>query len=318
MKNVFNQVVFQVIKKCDQACPHCFFNSSPGTNEKLTLSQIKNGLVDLKKAGIKKVNKFIISGGEPTMHPSIVAIVVAIRNSFPSCKVRIDTNGLGFFKNPSLFGLLKADIYDISVDMFHNQGIIKKEERFKEIFIRKDGSSDLVNFFIKQKNKYKFELNIRWTSNRKDNALFEKFIKKYANRNLNISKKMVTATGRASILSNSIRGFGYLIEEKPENFKCLLGDSLLLAIDGFWYGCYHPVSLTKLSKPGQTLIFKSKLDNLLSSNIGQELPGVGIKKVLESIKKNELKGKTAIANILKTRYWYRCQPCEDACRKGIF
>lgn len=54
MKTQYNQIVFQIIKKYDQACPHCFFNSSPKSDEKLTLSQVKKGLADIKFAGIKK------------------------------------------------------------------------------------------------------------------------------------------------------------------------------------------------------------------------------------------------------------------------
>jgi|GEM_PF-1726232 len=318
MKTIVNQVVFQVIRECDQFCPHCFFCSVPGAKEKLSLSQIEKGLNDLKKAGIKKINKFIISGGEPILHPDIISIIKIIRVSFPASKIRIDTNGLKFFENPTLFGLLKADIYDISVDIFHNQGMLKKEKKFKEIFIEKDGKSRLVDFFIMLRKKYNFELNVRWTSNRKDSALFKKFIKKYAKKRININNKMVTATGRAKMLSDSTKGRGYLIGEKPENFKCLIGDSLLLTVNGYWHGCYHSVYLTKLSKSGQSLIFKSKLEKLLASELGKGLPKKGIEAVLKSIKNENPKLSLVISDILKNRYWYRCQPCEDACRKNVF
>jgi len=296
MKAIINQVVFQIIKECDQFCPHCFFNSSPKTKAKLTLTQIRNALKDLEKSGVKKIGKFIISGGEPVIHPDIVAIVKMIRVAFPSSKIRIDTNGLKIFENPLLLKLLKADIYDISADIFHNQGMLKKRKKFNEIFVRKSGFSELVDFFLKQKIKYKFDLNIRWTSNGRDNDLFERFVKKYKNSDVNIIKKDVTATGRASLLPGSMKGRGYLIEEKPNNFKCLIGDSLLLAIDGFWYGCYHPVSFTKLSLPGKPLMFKSKLENLLSSKLGKKLPSDGIVSVLKSIGKKNLKSNIVAKN----------------------
>lgn len=318
MKTIINQVVFQIIKECDQFCPHCFFNSSPKSKKSLTLVQIKNALGDLNKTGIKKVNNFIISGGEPTLHPDIALIVKIIKDGFPFSRIRIDTNGLNFFENPLLFKMLKADIYDISVDIFHNQGIIKKEEKFNEIFIKKDGSSDLVNLFLKQKAEHKFQLNIRWTSCGRDEELFKKFINKYKNKDLNIVKKNVTATGRAVTLPDNIKGRGYLIEERPSNFKCLIGDSLLLAIDGFWYGCYHPVSFTKLSLPGRSSVFKSKLENLLNSSLGKKLSRGGIVNALMSVRNKNSKSDIAIENIVKTKYWYRCQPCEDACEKNIF
>ena len=252
------------------------------------------------------------------MHPDIISIIKEVRVVFPSSKIRIDTNGLNFFENPLLFKMLEADIYDISVDIFHNHGIMKKEEKFKEIFVKKDGSSDLVNLFLEQRMKYKFQLNIRWTSGGKDNEIFKKFMKKYRNKNVNIVKKSVTATGRGNTLSNAIKGRGYLIEEKLCNFKCLIGDSLLLAIDGFWYGCYHPVSLTKLSLPGHPLEFKLNLENLLSSSLGKILSGDGIINALEFMREKNPKLKVIIKNIMEKRYWYRCQPCEDACKKNVF
>lgn len=316
MKTTINQVVFQIIKECDQFCPHCFFNSSPKTKEKLTSVQIKNALEDLKKSRVRKIGKFIISGGEPVMHQDIVLIVKMIRSAFPLSKIRIDTNGIRIFENPSLLKLLEADIYDISVDIFHNQGMLKKEKKLKEIFVKRSGYSGLTNFFLKQRAKYKFELNIRWTSNGKDNEVFERFINKYKNKGVNITRKNVTATGRASKLSDITKG--YLIEERPNNFKCLIGDSLLLAIDGLWYGCYHPVSLTRLSLPGNSAMFKAKLRNLLTSALGKKLPADGILSVLKSIGENNSKSKAVAESIVAKRYWYRCQPCEDACKKGIF
>lgn len=317
MKTIINQVVFQIIKECDQFCPHCFFNSSPGAKGRLTLTQVKNALNDLKKSGIKKINKFIISGGEPTLHPNIIAIVKLMRIFSPSSKIRMDTNGLNLYKNQYLFKLLEADTYDISIDLFHNQGILRNEKKFQEFFVKKDGSSDLLDFFIKQKRKYGFDLNIRWTSNRKDDRLFDTFKNKYG-KDVDIILKNVTATGRAKSLPDFVKGAGFLIEENPSNFKCLIGDSLLMALDGYWYGCYHPVSLTKLSSPGNPLIFKQKLEKLLNSNYGKELPKKGIANVLKSMKNKNKNLNSKIDSILKKKYWYRCQPCEDACIKDIF
>lgn len=317
MKTVINQIVFQIIKECDQFCPHCFFDSSPSAKGRLTLTQIKNALNDLEKSGIKKINKFIISGGEPTLHPDIIAIVKLMRKLFPFSKIRIDTNGLNLYKNQYLFKSLEVDTYDISIDLFHNQGILRNEKKFQEFFVKKDGSSALLDFFIKQKRKYGFDLNVRWTSDRKDNELFDTFKNKYG-KNINIVKKNVTATGRAKSLPDSVKSTGFLIEENPSNFKCLIGDSLLMALNGYWYGCYHPVSLTKLSSSGKPLIFKQKLEKLLNSSYGKELPKKGIANVLKSMKNKNKNLNSKIDGILKKKYWYRCQPCEDACMKDIF
>ena len=311
-------IVFQIIKKCDQGCPHCFFDSSLLRKEKLTLLQIKKGLQDLKTAGISKINKFIFTGGEPTLHSGLPAMIKAIGGSFPEAKIRIDTNGLNLFEKPSLFKKLDAGIYNISIDPFHNQGLIKKEEKFKDIFIKKDGSSPLLDFFLKQKEKHKFELDVRWTSSREDAEWFEKFFERYKNEDIAITKKFVTATGRAELLPDRMKSSGYLIKENPKNFQCLIGISIILAIDGYWYGCYHPVPFTRLSRAGQSVKFKNRSGKLMGSDIAEKLPGIGIVKTLEIIKKERPESAPAIDEVLKTRYWYRCQPCEDCCKKNIF
>ncbi len=50
----------------------------------------------------------------------------------------------------------------------------------------------------------------------------------------------------------------------------------------------------------------------------EDAPGIGIVKTLEIIKKERPESAPAIDEVLKTRYWYRCQPCEDCCKKNIF
>ena len=318
MKRTMNDIVFQVIKRCDQNCPHCFFESSPSRKEKLTLLQVRKGLEDLKAGGISKIDKFIFTGGEPTLHLSLPLMVQTVRRIFPKAKIRIDTNGLNLFEKPSLFEKLDADIYDISVDFFHNQGLLKKKEKFKNIFVKEDGCSLLLDFFLEQKKKYKFKLNVRWTSNREDDSWFKCFFERYKGRGTMITKKLITATGRARSLPGRMKSFGYLIEENPENFQCLMGNSIILAIDGNWYGCYYPALFTRLSKAGQSMKFRDRLGKLMGSDIAKKLPGIGIIETLESIRKERPELGPAIDKVLKTRYWYRCQPCEDCCKKNIF
>jgi len=311
-----NRVVFQLTKKCNLICPHCFFNAGPNKKEKLTLNQTSKALLDLHSLGFNKINKFILTGGEPTLWPDLSSLMVNIRGSFPRTKIRIDTNGINFLINPKLFDLVRADIYDISVDDFHNQAIVSRELRGKKIFIKEDGSSELVDLFLKNRAKYKFELSVRWTSNRQDDHLFNKFFKKY-NRKINLEKKPVTATGRGKNLPQVSIDSGYLIKERPDNFSCLMGDSLILDINGSWYGCYHPVGLTKLGKAGD-LQLRQRFDKLTKSYFYKNLPKSGLLDVLDSIKNKHPEHQKAIENILIKKYWYRCQPCEDLCRAKIF
>lgn len=311
-----NRVVLQLTKKCNLACSHCFFNASSSNDKKLTLNQTSKALSDLHNLGFKKIGMFILTGGEPTLWPYLSSLMINIRKSFPKAKIRIDTNGLNFLINPKLFKSIGADIYDISVDEFHNQAIISGKFKNKDLYITKDGTSQVVDIFLKNKAKYNFELSIRWTSDRQDDNLFDKFFKKY-HKKVNIEKKLVTATGRGKNLPHKSTDSGYLIKDKPSNFACLMGDSWLLAINGCWYGCYHPVGLTKLGKAGDKELTEN-FNKLINLPLYNNLPKQGLLKVLNDIRKNNPEKREIIEKILTKKYWYRCEPCEDLCRLGIF
>lgn len=312
-----NTVVFQVTKKCDQVCPHCFFNSSPGEKDELSLTQIKKALINLQSAGIKNISKFIITGGEPTIWPYLQPAISLIKEFYQSAKIRIDTNGINLFKNEKLFSELRADIYDVSVDIFHNQGEIDKRNIYKNIYVKNNGRSPMVDLFLKNKKKYKFSLYIRWTSNRHDEKLFNKFSNKYKESDIIIEAKPVTATGRAKKLSSLALGQGYLIKERPENFRCLMGDSLILTVGGYWHACYHPVSLTKLCRVGSKK-FATKLKNFTGCFLYKYLPKKGLIDTLLYLKKKNPKLSKSINEIMVERFWYRCEPCEKLCSMRIF
>ncbi len=312
-----NTIVFQVTKKCDQACPHCFFNSRPTEEGELVLPQIKNALDDLKSAGIKKISKFIFTGGEPTIWEPLQEAIKLTKKYYPASNIRVDTNGLNFFKNEKLFSKLDVDLYDLSIDPFHNQGIVSKNNIYKEVYINNKGRSKLLDLFLKNKSKYKFGLYVRWTSNRHDEKLFSKFSICYKNKNVIIEKKLVTATGRAKKLPFDNLNGGYLIKERPENFHCLMGDSLILTVSAYWHACYHPVSLTKLCKVGSKA-FSGKLKKLSGCYLYKNLPKRGLLKILEKLKKENPKLTEKIDQVLNKKYWYRCEPCEDLCSMKVF
>lgn len=311
-----NRVVFQLTRKCNLICPHCFFNAGPKSKERLSLSQTSKALSDLNGLGFNEIKTFILTGGEPTLWPGLLSLIKNIRSRFPEAKIRIDTNGLNFFNNPELFGKIGADIYDISVDSFHNDAVLLEELKNKNIFVRSNGLSLLVDTFLKNREKNNFDLSVRWTSDRQDDVLFNRFCNKY-HKKVKIEKKLVTATGRGKKLPPQAIDCGYLIADKPENFTCLMGDSLFLGIDSNWYGCYHPVGLTRLGRVGSEKI-SANFQELIKSSLYKKLPKDGLLKVLNSIKKSNPEKAEAIENVLQKKYWYRCQPCEDLCKLGIF
>lgn len=311
-----NRVVFQLTRECNLSCPHCFFNSSPAAKEALGYDEANKALCDLKLLGIKQVGVFVLTGGEPTLWPDIVGLIGNIRKNFPGSKIRVDTNGLNFFNNPELFRNIKADIYDISVDNFHNQGVPAGSARQNNIFVDRDGASLVVDVFLANREQYGFEFFVRWTSDRLDDQLFLKFQERYKDR-VKIEKKLVTATGRGAKLDQPKIDSGYLISENEGNFACLMGDSFILAIDACWYGCYHPVGLTKLGKAGSVAVAKN-FKKLIESDFYRRLPKEGLIEFLETMKKNHPEKAEMINKVLRKKYWYRCEPCEELNRLGVF
>jgi sulfatase maturation enzyme AslB (radical SAM superfamily) len=311
-----DSVVFQVTKKCDLCCAHCFFDSNSVKTQSLSLKTAKAALSDLPLFGFTTVNTFIITGGEPTIWPSLINFIKNIRLLYPKSKIRVDTNGLNFFEHPEYFSEIKADIYDISIDEFHDKSANSLLGQPKHIYVDRTGKSRLLELFIKNQKKFHYQTVVRWTSNRLDDKIFKKFWEKYRRRVMIVQKK-VTATGRGRNLPTNFIGTGYTISERPENFTCLMGQAILLALDGCWYGCYHPVSLTRLGRAGQKETIK-KYGILIKDKIYKKLPRQGLINFIGYIQKHNLSNSRLIEKILVKKYWYRCQPCEELCQEKIF
>lgn len=276
-----DSVVFQLTRECDEACAHCFFDASPSKTEQLSLKQACDGVEDLVKTDIIP-SEFILTGGEPTLWSGLQQFIALLRSTYPASKIRIDTNGLHLFSNPSLFDAFNVDSYHLSVDTFHNEGIVQKANVPADVFISGDGTSKLVDFFLQQQASHRFGLYVRWTSKGEDEDLFQRFRRTYEPRGVIIERKAATATGRGRLLPLRMKSPDYLIHEHPENFTCLMGRSLILAINGSWHGCYHPVSLTYLVEAGDPDLGQ-RFAALRQSTIYSLLPRAGISAVFDAI-----------------------------------
>lgn len=62
------QVVWNITRRCNMKCEHCYENAGKAGKDELTHDQVLNGLDILSKAGITSV---AFSGGEPTLNPHI-------------------------------------------------------------------------------------------------------------------------------------------------------------------------------------------------------------------------------------------------------
>lgn len=316
-------VVFQLTRQCELECPHCFFDSSPDAASMLTAQQAFLAVDDVSSAGLE-VGEFILTGGEPTIWPQVSELIKKIRQQNSASKVRIDTNGINLFRDESLFEKLGADIYHLSIDFFHATGLSVSIKRgylppeLQGIILEKDGYSRLVDYFLEQKERWRFELGVRWTSGF-HNQEGHKFLERYGkNPLIKIEVKPVTATGRAAAnLPRKVIGKGYLVSEAPDNFKCLMGSSFLLSVNGNWYACYHPVEHTKIGELG-SLYFVDQLTKIRESPLYDRLPREGIIKLLQEIKDQHSETESEVNVVLSKNFWYRCQPCVTASECGLF
>lgn len=82
------QVVWNITKKCNMKCIHCYESASTKTKGEISKDQIINGINNMSKAGVTSI---AFSGGEPSIHPNIIEFIHTVSDNgmFPA----IATNG---------------------------------------------------------------------------------------------------------------------------------------------------------------------------------------------------------------------------------
>jgi len=96
--------LIEVNGECNLACPTCFASSSPQLSTRRSLAQIE-AMLDLLVASEGQPDLLQISGGEPTLHPDILAIIRAARRR-PIRHIMLNTNGIRIANDPSFVAAL--------------------------------------------------------------------------------------------------------------------------------------------------------------------------------------------------------------------
>jgi pyruvate-formate lyase-activating enzyme len=89
--------VLEITRDCNLACPICFAAAHPGAGGYLSVDEVARRVRRLRAQGGQAVS---LSGGEPTLHPDLLAIVRAARRA--RVDVTLLTNGLRLAEDPSL------------------------------------------------------------------------------------------------------------------------------------------------------------------------------------------------------------------------
>ena len=99
--------------RCNLTCTHCLFSSSPKERDSLSLERLKPLVAEAYSLGARL---FVLSGGEPLVHPEMVPLVELIL-SYEGSEVVILTNALLVEKTFTCKGFPKERIhFQISLD----------------------------------------------------------------------------------------------------------------------------------------------------------------------------------------------------------
>jgi 7,8-dihydro-6-hydroxymethylpterin dimethyltransferase len=96
--------LIEINEHCNLTCPVCFAESSPARSRQLSLATIES-MLDTLIASEGEPDLVQISGGEPTLHPDIFAILDAVR-ARPVRHVMINTNGVRLAREPDFVARL--------------------------------------------------------------------------------------------------------------------------------------------------------------------------------------------------------------------
>ncbi|MEK6288615.1 MAG: radical SAM protein [Acidobacteriota bacterium] len=107
-------VWFEITRKCNLNCPHCYIDAGPPREGELATSEILHLLEEMAEMGVWAVT---FTGGEPTLHPDFAEFVQFARSQ--GLLVGIATNGM--FLSDALLDRLPRDgvIISVSLDNLH-------------------------------------------------------------------------------------------------------------------------------------------------------------------------------------------------------
>ncbi len=96
--------ILEITGRCDLDCPVCLVGHRRATEPELTLTQVERiGDALVRYEG--RINMLTLSGGEPTRHPQLLALVDALRRPEVGM-LSLSTNGLRLARDPALLAAL--------------------------------------------------------------------------------------------------------------------------------------------------------------------------------------------------------------------
>lgn len=131
MQLTTRQLEFHVIHTCNFTCEGCSHYSNHGHAGTISLNDARDWLYNWSRR--IKPKRFVILGGEPTLHPELTDFVYMVRMMYPDPYTKIDlvSNASFLHKHPELPAALKATdtALAISIHSTQHKDYIKKFKR---------------------------------------------------------------------------------------------------------------------------------------------------------------------------------------------
>jgi uncharacterized radical SAM superfamily Fe-S cluster-containing enzyme/prolipoprotein diacylglyceryltransferase len=97
--------IIEITEDCNLSCPVCYADAKPGGQQR-SLAQIES-MLDAAVANEGALSVVQVSGGEPTLHPDLFAILDLVRTR-PVGHLMLNTNGLRIAEDPEFVAKLAA------------------------------------------------------------------------------------------------------------------------------------------------------------------------------------------------------------------
>ncbi len=140
--NFVNTLQMFITNKCNKRCKGCFYDERLGNKNHISLEDYKSYVLKYKKG----INKVILLGGEPTLHPNLKEMIVF--NNINNLRTTIYTNGT----NLEIFNKINTQGVTIRIGAL---GLFESE---KPLFhMQRTNKSIEITYMLRKDNVY--ELN---------------------------------------------------------------------------------------------------------------------------------------------------------------
>jgi uncharacterized radical SAM superfamily Fe-S cluster-containing enzyme len=127
--------LLDITTQCNLECPACFTSSSPAASLYLSLDHALHAVdVALEREG-GRLDVVMLSGGEPTIHPQIVALIEALAAK-PITRVLVNTNGIRVANDDAFLEVLRRYRDRVEVYLQYDGPSVATSERLRGTDLR--------------------------------------------------------------------------------------------------------------------------------------------------------------------------------------